>query len=788
MKTNPEVEVAFSVNGWLPQTIRSNRFGIARYDLDTTLLKPGSYTLHATPSGGEPLATSLTIGPAPVHNGIALIRWGHVGSTEGIDWLLDKGFSGGTLGAIADREQTSGPLRERTLRLLDHAAATGFEIGLYLHPLSSKTLMANPEARVLRPDGERIPATTPWPGDPLSEPALHHARELTHGALAAYGEHPALRYAMLCSEQRTYPGISEAVLSLAKKELGFDFAPYVKSLLFVEPAPELLDAGLVPDDHPLYRAMWWFHVRGHGTAVLNAEMNRIIKARRPDIRTSHEPWRLAPTPGTAKDLDLIGSWTYAQADLKRLFFATYLRTPGAKEKQKVQAILSIFVYGYTVMPLGNSTAKVSDDMPGEDPSFNAMPDYTREALWIYLSQRPDEICVYWGSRHAADNPKLDNHLTNPQTFDVIADFSERVLQPFGPALLATKPEKPKVAVHLSAVSTWFTRREVGWNKCEETLPYTSLLVSNHVPFEVILDDDFTPERLAGYEAVILPYPETLTPSIVDGLKTFAAKGGSVIANEPVSPALTPTKTTRFDFTPLTLQDGRVAGKGEPFTTAEASRSLMEGYSKELAPLVAAYAGEATASSPRVLTNTLHGGAVHYHFAINDDRAYGPEFGHHELFFELGVRQKAHLALRRPSGTLFYDILSQRRLEGEWKEGRFHCELFLSAGDGRIIASLPEAPAAPKIDGPTTLQRGQKADYTVSMHGASGQRLDGVIPLKIVVLDGSGMETSATHYGNTVGGEASFSVTAALNDAPGTWKIVVKELISGESTTLEIDGQ
>lgn len=788
-KARPNNKVSFSANGWLPDEVTADKLGIARYSIDTNLLKPGEYAIHARENGAdEAEVLRIHIGPKRSHERMAVHRWGHVATEAQMDWLLEKGFTGGTFPAMSELSHVQGAKAERTKTLLDYAARKGFSVGLYLHPLASRILYQNPESRVLRPDGQRVSEKTPWPADPLTEVCRSFAKDLTNAAMKEFGSYPAFDYALLCSEHRPYPSVNPDTLKVGMEDLGFDISPYIVPLGFQKPSPDLLNKGIVPDDDPLYHTMKWFWEKGHGTQVLNRDMDAIIKAQRPDIATSHEPWRLAPVRDTAKGLDLIGTWTYAQTDLKRLFFLPYLRSPGRKEGQKVQALMTLYVYGYMVMPIEKSTAKVSDDQAGNDPGFNADPDYTREALWIYFAQRPEEFSIYWAGAFSPDNPKLDRFVTSPESFDVIGDFSRNVIEPYSPAILKTAPAKAKVAVHLSALSTWFTDRKVGWNKCEETLPYSTLLLMNHVPFDVLLDDDILEGALKNYECVVLPHAETFTEAMYEKLKAFQFGGGTVIANEPVAANdIAGAKLTRFDFSPLERMDGRLAGKGETYTTADEARNLMEKYARKLSPLVSRWKGEITADGQRVITNTLAGGEIHYHFAINDERTYGPRFGEHKLYFESGVRQRADLTLSRPKGSVFYDVLSRKPIEGEWKDGKFHCKLWLAAADGRIIASLPEPLAAPEVtvrEG--ALERGKAATIAVKLNYVSGKPVQGVVPLLVNVKDGEGQTTHHRRYTATADGKLELEIIPAVNDAAGQWSITVEELIGGATGKHETD--
>ncbi|MEW6357616.1 MAG: hypothetical protein AB1696_14895 [Planctomycetota bacterium] len=58
------------------------------------------------------------------------------------------------------------------------------------------------------------------------------------------------------------------------------------------------------------------------------------------------------------------------------------------------------------------------------------------------------------------------------------------------------------------------------------------LIRDGLPAEVIVEDDLTPERLAGLRAVVVEGVEVLQPDAADGLARFARSGGTVVFAEP----------------------------------------------------------------------------------------------------------------------------------------------------------------------------------------------------------------------------------------------------------------
>src|SRR5207248_3100796 len=100
-----------------------------------------------------------------------------------------------------------------------------------------------------------------------------------------------------------------------------------------------------------------------------------------------------------------------------------------------------------------------------------------------------------------------------------------------------RPHAP-VAVLMSAAATWFPSApsNAGYPN-EQILPYCGLLAMNHVPFEVLLDDDMVNGRHSEYSTLVLPRADTLTRKTHEQILAFLQRGGKVIADSSLRAAL-----------------------------------------------------------------------------------------------------------------------------------------------------------------------------------------------------------------------------------------------------------
>jgi len=81
-------------------------------------------------------------------------------------------------------------------------------------------------------------------------------------------------------------------------------------------------------------------------------------------------------------------------------------------------------------------------------------------------------------------------------------------------------------------------KKLDWGKMKQTcegvldnsyLGYLSALTRSHIPFDVVLDDAISRERLSRYRLLILPNVACLSDAQIEAIKDFVRGGGSVVA-------------------------------------------------------------------------------------------------------------------------------------------------------------------------------------------------------------------------------------------------------------------
>ena len=166
------------------------------------------------------------------------------------------------------------------------------------------------------------------------------------------------------------------------------------------------------------------------------------------------------------------------------------------------------------------------------------------------------------------------------------------------------------------------------------------------------------------------------------------------------------------------------------------------------------------------------------FAVNDKRTYGDYVGHHRLVMEKGLPHQGTVSLGRTGGTV-YDLVASRAVPTQSQAG-LRWSVALGPGEGRVYMVTPR-PLARVVTSVTRRQASdRKATVQVSIVDAAGKALPAMIPLRVDIVDPQGnLAEFSGHYG-VANGALSVRLDLAINDAPGMWKVRVRELASGKT--------
>jgi hypothetical protein len=472
--------------------------------------------------------------------------------------------------------------------------------------------------------------------------------------------------------------------------------------------------------------------------------------------------------GSGGGVDVVSQWTYSYPDPIKIGQATdeLFAMADGRPGQQVMKMTQIIWYRSGTAPElpKDEDARVAWEKEIPDAKFITIaPDHLREAFWSKLS-RPIRGIMYhgWGSLFPATHEGYRH--THAQTREVLKELVETVVRPLGPTLLQVPDRPADVAVLESFASQMLAGRgSYGWSQSWEARMHLILQWASLQP-RILFDEHLVRDGLDGYKVLVLPACDVLTARVVEAIRAFQHRGGIVVADESLCPAISP------DIVIQTCGDTGEAHqrKAELLAAAAALRAQLDGF----------YSRYADSSNPEVVPRVRSLGSADYLFALNDHRTYGDYVGHHRKVMEKGLPSQAVLTLRRADGHV-YDLVAQREVAATTENGVLSIRAEFGPGDGRLYLVTPVPIAGVDCETPPRASRGAALALTVRVRAGAPGTLDAVVPVEVKVLDPDGQTADGSGFYGAKDGALDVSLDLAPNDAPGTWRVQITERASGK---------
>ena len=387
----------------------------------------------------------------------------------------------------------------------------------------------------------------------------------------------------------------------------------------------------------------------------------------------------------------------------------------------------------------------------------------------------------------------------------VAGYYNEIRNGLGELLIASTRQEDPIAIHYSQPSmrtewmlaerpkgeAWvertsstermdseFLRLRESWCKIVEDLG----LQYNFVAYEQVERGELAK---GGYRVLILPRSTSLSEAEAREIRAFAASGGLVIADGVPGrfdahsrlmerPLLDGMKMTTVNALPYYQQrvlskEGELHRKAQEIFDGQKIRPRFAVKGADGQPIVGVETHvfrNGTASIVGLLTNPQM--RVH--------ELGPPEFQSNERF-----EKTRPVTLSLPAEMYVYDIRAAKSL-GRVKE----ITLQLGPYDPAIFAITPEPVPALQLAAPTRATRGEMVQLSLSFDGAAPAEKQ---VFHVEVTNPAG-ELQYPYSGNVLapGGVASKQIPLALNDPAGTWRIRVKDVLSGQERTLNLEVQ
>jgi hypothetical protein len=287
----------------------------------------------------------------------------------------------------------------------------------------------------------------------------------------------------------------------------------------------------------------------------------------------------------------------------------------------------------------------------------------------------------------------------------------------------------------------------------------------HLQPKVVFDETVVRDGLDDYRVLVMPCCDVLTESVAAKIRAFQRRGGIVVADEFLCPAILPD---------IVLPTYTRTGKAEEDKAAlQAQAAALR---KELDPF---YTRHGDSTDPDVVLRFRQYSASDYLFVLNDKRTFGDYVGHHGKVMEKGLPAAATVSVLR-KGSFVYDLVKRQSVPAKTVGDRLEFDVNLGPGDGTVFLLTDRRIGGVRVETPRRVRLGGAAEVTISVVDTKGAALDAVVPVQVEILDPQGRPAEYSGYYGAKDGSASLRLDLAPNDAPGAWSVRATELASGLS--------
>jgi len=408
-------------------------------------------------------------------------------------------------------------------------------------------------------------------------------------------------------------------------------------------------------------------------------------------------------------------------------------------------------------------AQWEKDIP--DAAFVTIaPDHLSEAMWFMIA-RPVRGIMYhgWGSLVKATHKGY--RFTNPKTRHRLHDLIRDVIRPLGPTLLQVPDRKADVALLESFASQVFTAGKTATCGWSHKWPADAHLVLQWAKLQpcIVYDERILRDGLDGFKVLVMPGCDVLTQSVLEKITEFQKRGGIIVADENVCPAISPD---------IFLPAYRRARKAK-----EDKAALQERAANLRKELDEFYTRHGDTDNRDVVLRFRQYDDTDYLFAVNDKRTFGKYVGHHGLVMEKGLPNVATLSVKRDDGYV-YELVSHKPVKATRSGEGLKFKAAFGPGEGKLFMITRQKIGGVTIGVAVSARLGDALSVKVTVVDDAGGPMDAVVPVQVEVLDPKGRPAERSGYYGAKGGEARLRIDLASNDLVGKWTVRVTELASG----------
>jgi hypothetical protein len=756
-------------------------------ELDTAL-RPASYEVSAKLENakggaiGEVVKFPLMIVARPLPNQMPIVLWAGSSTPKAVH---DAGFTG-YLVNVADYKkiwddgkgsamQTSAEAAMR--RTLDENLGTGVAGYATLTP-GRYAPMTGFDPALNRVDRTGKPIDN---ADGLFPRAQEYSYDTGAAVARSFGDLPAFQGALIHTEIRdhTAPSFHDIDKDKYRKEVGGEIPPQIVSSRGVsyKTLPNFPADRVVPDNYPILNYYRWFWKNGDGWNTLHDRVDEGLKANlSPVVRKNFFTWfdpavRAPSIWGSGGKLDYINQWTYTYPDPLKIglaadeMFAMADGQPG----QKVMNMTQIIWYRKQTTDTPKPGAETEWEKKSPDAQFISIaPDHLSEAMWLNLS-RPVQAIAYhgWGSLGEELGYTQGSYVTtNLDTKKRLRSLVTNVVEPLAPTLLQV-PDAPADVAFLESYASQIlaNRGTYGWGGGWGADSYMIARYAGLQP-QIVYDETIQKNGLDKYKGLFLTDCDVLSQSVADAIKKFQARGGIVVGDEVLAPAIQP------DILLIRVN------RGKP---DETKKLLLQKAAALRGELDAFYQLSVETDNPEIITRRRRFGSSDYVFTVNDNRTYGDYVGQYKKVMEKGLPSQGQISLNRDGGFV-YDLMNKKPVPTTKIRGATQFGVNLGAGEGNVFLVTDKAAGALQVSVAGSAARGGSTPVTIQLSDNTGKPLQAVVPMEVSIRDPQNRLAEKSGFYGAANGKLSITLELAPNDLPGKWQIEVREGLRGQKVT------
>lgn len=596
-----------------------------------------------------------------------------------------------------------------------------------------------------------------------------------------YARFPAFSGALVESEVRDHSRLCfhPHDVALLRGDTGMERVPVginsSTSMALTEPARR----GVVADQLPALDYLRWFWQKGDGWNPLASQTHDGLKAcANEDVWTFTDPAVRTPSvSGSGGRVDVISQWTYSYPDPIKIGKATdelfAMAELSKNPRQKVMKMTQIIWYRSKTAPKRQEGTAANPLTPWEEAHADAdfitiAPDHLREAFWCKIA-RPVQGIMYhdWYSlvECGAQN-KTSYHCTNPESQKVLQELLHTVIKPLGPTLMLV-PDRPGDVAFLQSFTSEMIDGvgEFGWGQGWSNDAYEILLYAALQP-RIVYEETLLKNGLNPYKILVLINCPHLPQAIVGMAKAFQRRGGLIIGDENLCPALLPD-----------ILISSAARAGAPQSE---KANLLAQAAQVCQELQQAYQRYVDTDNPEIIVRARQYKNTDYIFSVNDSRTFGDYVGGFGLVMEKGLSAAATLTVARPQGHV-YDLVEHKKIDAASTDGLLSLACRYPPGGGKLYMITDTAIGPIEIKARDAVEPGDNFPVEIAVLDAQGNPLDAILPVRIDILMPDENLAEYSGFYAAVDGKIILNLDMALNDPLGCWTISAVELAGGLKT-------